>query len=318
MEQLQQQLSQRNEGNPANQQHPPEERILTLTWRDGGMAPFLISSGAVVDGNVAYFVHYNGKVCSYNSTTTKWSKLRRYPYEDCSLAVINGQLTGIGGCDNVNFTCTNKLLSLRDGLFRGHWSDVFPPMPTKRHGTTAVASEEHLIVAGGTTGLHHADNLNTVEVMNLKTLVWSTVASLSHPYNIASSAICGDRLYILGGLDDKDMTKSVLTCSLTELLQSSSSIAVWHRVADAPAYHSTCTAVNGELLAVGGYENNKATSAVHKYNSTTNSWDLINNMPTARYRSLVAVLPTNEMIVVGGWIILDVTTVTDIVEFASF
>ena len=320
VEHLQQQLSQRNEGNPANQQHPPEERILTLTWRDGGMAPFSISSGAVVDGNVAYFVHYNGKVCSYNSTTTKWSKLRRYPYEDCSLAVINGQLTGIGGCDNVNFTCTNKLLSLRDGLFRGRWSDVFPPMPTKRHGTTTVASEEHLIVAGGTTGPHRADNLNTVEVMNSKTLLWSTVASLPHLYNLASSTSCGDHLYILGGLDDKDMTKSVLTCSLTELLQSSSSSSssVWHRVADAPAYYSTCAAVNGELLAVGGYENSKATSAVHKYNPTTNSWDLINNMPTARYRCLVAVLPTNEMIVVGGWIIFDVTTVTDIVEFASF
>ena len=318
VEHLQQQLSQRNERNPANQQYPPKERILTLTWRNGGTAPFLISSGAVVDGNVAYFVHYNGKVCSYNSTTTKWSKLRRYPYEYCSLAVINGQLTGIGGCCNV--TSTNKLLSLRDGLFHGHWSAVFPRMPTRRHGTTAVVSEEHLIVAGGTTGSYRENNLNTVEVMNSKTLVWSTVASLPHPYNLASSTICGDHLYILGGLDDKDKIKLVVTCSLTELLQSPSSpsTAVWHRVADAPAYYSICAVVNGELLAVGGYENNKATSAVHKYNPTTNSWDLINNMPTARYKSLVAVLPTNEMIVVGGWVILDVTTVTDIVEFANF
>ena len=50
---------------------------------------------------------------------------------------------------------------------------------------------------------------------------------------------------MLGGMDDKDNTTSVLTCSLTELVQSSSS--VWHRVADAPAYHSTCAAVNGQI-----------------------------------------------------------------------
>ena len=108
---------------------------------------------------------------------------------------------------------------------------------------------------------------------------------------------------MLGGWDDKGMkTKSVLTCSLTELLQSSSSSSsIWHRVADAPANYSTCAAVNGELLAVGGCDKHlNLIAAIHKYNPTINSWDLISNMPTARYWSLVAVLPTNEMMVVGG------------------
>ena len=106
---------------------------------------------------------------------------------------------------------------------------------------------------------------------------------------------------MLGGEDNKGKTKSLLTCSLTELLQSSSSSSIWHRVADAPAYHSTCAAVNGELLAVGGNDkDDNPSSAIHKYNPTTNSWDLISNMPTARYEYLVAVLSTNEMMVVGG------------------
>ena len=126
------------------------------------------------------------------------------------------------------------------------------------------------------------------------------MASLPHPHDYASGIICGDQLYILGGKDDEGITKSVLTCSLIELLQSSSS-SIWYRVADAPAYCSTCAAVNGELLVVGGHdENDEPKAAIHKYNPTTNSWDLISNMPTARYRSLIAVLPTNEMMVVGG------------------
>jgi N-acetylneuraminic acid mutarotase len=172
-------------------------------------------------------------------------------------------------------------------------------MPTKRRGTTAVTSKEHLIVAGGTIEIV---GLNTIEVMDTKSLVWSKVASLPHPYSNASTIICGDQLYMLGGFDNKDKTKSVLTCSLTELLQSSpSSSSIWHRVADAPAYYSTCAAVNGELLAVGGCDKDETpSSAIHKYNPTTNSWDLISNMPTARYDCLVAVLPTNEVMVVGG------------------
>ena len=279
--------------------HPHRIKKMTMNWRDGGKAPFKMSEGvAVVNGSVAYFMNDCGEVFSYNSTSRNWSQLPKCPYVYSSLAVISGQLTAIGGCKdafNVD-TYTGKLFSLY-----GSWKNVFPPMPTKRRSTTVVASKEHLVAAGGLTGpFSHI----TVEVMDMDTLVWSTVASLPHSYRRASGTICGDQLYMLGGIDDHNVTKSVLTCSLTELLQSSSSSSsIWHRVADAPAYWSTCAAVNGGLLAVGGRdEDNRLISAIHKYNPATNSWDLISNMPTAKSRSLIAVLPTNEIILVGGGI----------------
>ena len=87
---------------------------------------------------------------------------------------------------------------------------------------------------------------------------------------------------MLGGANNKDRTKSVpdlLTDRTTTII-----IIIWHRVADAPAYYSTCAGVNGELLAVGGRDKDaktfKPSSTIHKYNPTTNSWDLISNMPT--------------------------------------
>ena len=316
VKQLQEQLSQQIQITSSHQPRPPKELKVTLNQRDGGKAPIEMSRGAaVVDRGVAYFVNWSGEACSYNSTNKKWSKLPEYPYQLGSLAIVNHQLTGIGGCVDVyqKQTYTNKLLSLR-----GSWSYVFPPMPTKRRNTTAITSKKHLIVAGGATGPDLDENVNTVEVMDTKTLVWSTVASLPHPYNRSSATICGDHLYMLGGVDDKDKTKSVLTCSLTELLQSSSSSSsVWHRVADVPAYRSTGAAVNGQLLAVGGcHEDLKATAAIHEYNPTTNSWGHISNMPTARLRCLVAVLPTNEIMIVGGWISLGRNS--DKVEIADF
>ena len=300
VEQLQQQLSQQIQTNQDHKPHTPQEGKVTLNWRDGGKAPCEMSRGAaVVDRGVVYFMHCIGQACSYNLTSKKWSVLPKCPSINSSLAVVNGQLTAIGGCKDWSkkHTYTNKLLSLR-----GSWSDVFPPMPTKRCSTTALISNEHLIVAGGTTGKYTTDSINTVEVMDIKTLVWSTVASLPHPYHFASATICGDHLYMLGGNDDKDKTKSVLTCSLTELLQSSSSsLSVWYRVADAPAYYSTCAAVNGQLLAVGGGdEYDGATTVIHKYNQRTNTWDHISDTPSAKYFCHVAILPTNEMMAVGG------------------
>ena len=236
-----------------------------------------------MDGHAAYFMNWNGEVCSYDISGKKWSKLPRCPYKHSSLAIINGQLMSVGGCKDLfgKDTHTNKLLCLPG------YKEIFPAMPTKRRGTTVVTSKERLIVAGGAIRRSDADKVNTVEVMDTISLVWSTVASLPHPYLRALATICGDQLYMLGGWDDKDSTKSVLTCSLTELLQSSpSSPSIWHRVADAPAYNSTCAAVNRELLAVGACDKGKymesPSSAIYKYNLTTNSWDLISNMPTAR------------------------------------
>jgi hypothetical protein len=300
----------------AHKPHPYRVKKVTINWRDGGKAPFKMSRGAaVVDGDVVYFMKYDGEVCSYNISSRKWIKLPKYLNKYSSLAVVNDQLTAIGGCKQYynEYTYTNKLLSLAG------YKEVFPAMPTKKWGTTAVTSKEHLIVAGGTIGSSDADVSNTVALMDTKSLVWSTVASLPHPYSIASVAVCGDQLYMLGGADDKGKTKSVLTCSLTELLQSSSSSSsIWHRVADAPAYNSTCVAINGELLAIGGCDKEwKPSSAIHKFNPTTNSWDLISNMPTARFKCLVAVLPTNEMMVVGGNVVYGGNS-SDKTEIASF
>ena len=55
-----------------------------------------------------------------------------------------------------------------------------------------------LIVAGG----RGQDDimLKTVEVMNTETLQWSTAANLLEPQENASLSVCGDYLYMLGGL----------------------------------------------------------------------------------------------------------------------
>ena len=92
---------------------------------------------AVVDGDMAYFMNWSGKVCSYNVSSKKWSQLPDSPYKRSSLAVINHQLTAIGGYEEVDNTdtYTDKLLSLPD------YKEVFPAMPTKRRATTAVTSK---------------------------------------------------------------------------------------------------------------------------------------------------------------------------------
>ena len=176
----------------------------------------------------------------------------------------------------------------------------FPPMPTNRWKTAVVTTKQYLVVAGGKK--EKVSQLNTVEIMDIENIEWSTVASLPHPYSEASAAICGEHIYMLGGFDDTGKTKSVLTCSLTDLLRCKrSTVIVWSRVADVPTTRSTCAVISGHLLAIGGLDaQNRKASTVYEYSTTTGSWNLISNMPTPQYNRLVAVLLTNEMIVVGG------------------
>ena len=150
------------------------------------------------------------------------------------------------------------------------------------------------------------------------------------PFQWGISYNLWDRLYLLGGNDTKAMTKSLLTCSVPDLLSVppleeqlkrdlslTDQHQVWQVVADVPVYRSTCTTINGQLLAVGGYDSSHgATNAVYRYNPTSNSWEVISHMPTARYWCLVAVLPSSELMVVGGRTGSSMTGL-DAVEIAS-
>jgi hypothetical protein len=292
---------------------PPTRQLKLGVWKDGGIAPHVLARGAaVVEGNMAYFIHHD-RVCSYDSLLRKWSKLPNFPYKNSSLAIVKGLLTAIGG--NKNGAPGNKLFTIPNDKSK-KWVEQFPPMLTKRSHTAAVTTKECLVVAGGKSG---SNPLDAVEAMDIQSLVWTTVASVPYPYAWASAAICGEQLYVLGGFKEGDaVTKSVLTCSLIKLLQSRSEIlpdSVWYRIADIPVYQSTCAAVNGELVAVGGRDaEGMTTSSVYNYNTTTNSWNVVSNMPTARTYCLVAVLPTNEMIVVGGFTTRAYSSLVDKVE----
>ena len=168
-----------------------------------------------------------------------------------------------------------------------------------------------MLVAGGegerNTKLRKGDVnkytvLTTVEVMDTDTRQWSTASSLPQPTSDATVTICGDRVYLVGGKNqDRQRTELVFTCYLNALLQSQSSHSVWNTVTDIAVKRTTCVTLNGQLLAVGGEDaHKKDTNNIYSYNTETSSWDVISHMPTPRCWCLVAVLPGNKLMVVGG------------------
>jgi N-acetylneuraminic acid mutarotase len=188
-------------------------------------------------------------------------------------------------------------------------------MPTKRYSASILCTGTILIVAGGDD--EKDEPLKIVEVLNTETQEWYTAADLPQPLAQSSIARCGDLLYLLGGFNDEDATNSVYSCSLISLLFSTGSTSLggcpvsiltrsingspWNRVADLPVKYSNAVSLHGRLLIIGGWDSEgKRTTAVHMYQPTTDSWEVICHMTTPRTQCLSAVLPDNQLMVVGG------------------
>ena len=294
---------------------------LKLTWRQGKSAPENMRSfygAAVALGNIAYFSAFKN-VYSFE-LPDKWTKLQQCPYQLFGLAVINEQLTAIGGLNKPRHT-TNILLSLKHGQSRSEWEQFLPPMPTARVCPASIATPTHLIVVGGGTSTSlYSGFLSTVEVMDIETLQWSTASGLPQVIDYPKMTLCDEHLYL------SDNNNTLFSCSMEELLQSSKepvstdSInggSVWTRLTNIPVRKtSSLVTLGGRVLAITSKDCNcRLTGAIHCYNKATNSWSIIGKMPTPRYCVLSAVLPTNKLVVVGGSIIIiDNCTYTEIGE----
>ena len=247
------------------------------------------------------YVSREERVFAFSVSEDKWTELEPSRYDDFCMAVVHDKLTTIGGYDSKD-KGVNYLLCLTEGT---KWEELLPSMSTKRVGAAAVTTPNHLVVAGGrSNGSLSSDVLHGVEVLDLDSCQWFSASSSPQAFQYPHMTLCDGRVYLS---DDA----TVFSCSVEELLKSckpastssSADDSVWTRLANIPVPHcASLTTLRGQVLAVGGKDayGCTPTGAIHQYDRSTNSWSVIREMPTPRSHSLVAVLPSNELIVVGG------------------
>ena len=256
---------------------------IKLTWREGEKAPckMSISYRAAVDDSTLY-VRVTRRMFSYTISTARWSQLLNSPVEFFPSVVVKNLLTLIGGNLHCN-TLTNQLYSLTGESNDRRWTEEFPPMPTKRQGTTALCTGTALVVAGGRD--RNMSTLRTVEVLNTETLQWSTAADLPQPLVFAPAMVCCDHIHILDEFTMYTCSKSIFPSIpeqksvLTRLWNRR--VEVWKKIAAPPVTETTCVSIHGQLLAVGGKNSDmEPTTAIHLYNRTANSWEVVSHMRT--------------------------------------
>ena len=293
---------------PRSKEQSISRTSIKLTWREGEKAPCRMCNYhyAAVDGSTLYIRTLDRVVYAYSNSTSSWSRFPKSPTNSCPSVIINDLLTLVGGYNTDSGILTKQLFSLTDGR---RWTTEFPPMPTKRWGSTALCTGTHLIVAGGKT--EQDSELKTVEIMNTATKQWSTAADLPQPTSFAPAAVCGDIFYIFG-------KSNMYKCSVNALIQSDKSFGSflrnrWKKVAAPQIKETTCISIHGRLLAIGGEDSDKEpTTAVHMYNRATDSWEVISHMGTPRCKCIAAIFPDNQLMVVGGYTINGETDSTEL------
>ena len=308
---LKKQLSQR-------EKTTPKFAGFKLKWRNGKSAPCKMNrwSDAAIDGSTVYIRNSNTReIYAYDATNDEWTKLPDCVTFNCPIVFVDRWLTTVGG--NVHGKALNELFSLT-GECSGtrKWDKIFPPMPTKRQNVTVLCTEDVLIVAGGSDGRMSS----TVEVMDTRSLQWSTATDLPEPLEMASACTCDDKVYILGAYSSESafscrLESLLLSCQLEAYLESTPSI--WSKVAKLPVSRSTCESVCGQLLAIGGKEGRKPTSSIYMYDSAADTWTITDMTTTARYDCFSAVISKDQLLVVIGGFVDDLYSQSDMVELAQ-
>lgn len=187
---------------------------------------------------------------------------------------------------------TNQLWVLDE---QHHWTQPLPPMAIKRLQASAVSVGDHLIVAGG----QGVGPLDAVEVYDGHQ--WREAQSLPIAQSWMKSVLHEGKWYLDGGAQAEEDCKIYYT-SLESLIATTHSegdkqSSVWKELPGSPLLWSTPAVFKNQLISVAGYYS----SAIHAYfPSNMSAWVHVGDLPVACYSTCTLVLPTGELLVIGG------------------
>ena len=243
----------------------------------------------------------NASLYMYTPTTDTWSRINT-PVYFYALITYRSQLVLVGGKEyageGIDGLVTNKLWTLTED---GQWSsETLPPMSAKRCRTSAVEFADNILVAGGADGKQKATAM--VEVYDGHQ--WAKAQCLPKPLFVSTSAVFNGNWYLMGGCEKQ---KGVHYATLDSLVASCQPNEVplpslWKRLPDLPYGSSSAAVFGNRLVAVGGSGDSfdNTIPSILAYSSHTQSWVHVWDLPFVLSSTCTAVLPTGELMMIGG------------------
>ena len=255
----------------------------------------MMRGSAATDGRFVYItLAGSASFYQYECSTEKWMELPSCPYFNSGLAIIDSELTTVGGGVRAGHH-TNRLFTLR----QRKWVEVYPPMNTA-HSRPAVVSTsdgDYLIVIGSDYAA-----TATVELLQVKSKRWYKLTDLPQPLPRPSATICGDQLHVIG------IGGGGYSCSLQSLPSNDRPITSpltlsWKPLPTLPVIGSTAATLCGQLVLIGGSQGGSTVNSIHQL--VEGQWVEIGSMTGGRWQCQAVSPSPDRFLIVGGWGALD-------------
>ncbi len=216
-------------------------------------------------------------------------------------AVFDNRLYLFGGY--TDFSAINSTRSDYYDPATNTWNTRAAMLSGVSHGGTATVGRNVYIAGGYTGGPGGSQTFATsqVQVYNVDTNTWSTIASLPQPRGGGAMAAVGNVLYFFGGADLSRTDRSEHWA-----FDITNPGAGWVAKAAIPTArtHLGAVSLNGKVYAVGGQQNQDAAeapqAALQVYDPATNTWSSLASMPFGRSHIASATIVVNNRIVTLG------------------
>ena len=279
-------------------------------------APFEMARGsATTDGQFAYFTpQKSNSLYRYQWNTEKWDELPSSPYHDSGLAIIDGELTTVGGENESHHT--RKLFTLRKYI----WIEQYPSMNIARSKAAVVCSSDrkYVLVIGGYGGFGNRKT-TAVELFHVNNGKWYELCDLPGPVHQPSATICGNRLYVIGGYDDgySFSLKFLLhepSSDESIISQSSLQNMTWKPLPVLEEIDATVATVCEQVVAIGGMDCELALPVNCIYQLRNEQWVHIGSLCSYRGFCFVVSPSPDKAMIVGGITDLEYPLPSDFVE----
>ena len=233
----------------------------------------------------------------YSTTDDAWYTLPPAPVRWFGVGELNGQLVIVGGKTRQD-DVTGKVHTLNSSTQK--WVESIAPMPTARYRPAVLSLPSFLTVVGGRD--QHNTNMSDVEIFMPHTSQWhKTTSPVPSPLYDMTTTVINNKCFIA----EYYSTKVYQLCvSLQQITTDSTNtpqvITEWTNLCDLP--HDGCGlgSINRCLLAVGGGGWRNPITTILGFSPITNTWKTVGELPEPRRVCTTVLLPTGELLVMGG------------------
>ncbi|CAF1034358.1 unnamed protein product [Adineta steineri] len=251
----------------------------------------ILSNGKVLVTGGLGNIYYLNSAELYDSSTGTWTttgNITNARSGHTASILSNGKVLVTAGFGPTGYLNSAELYDPSTGT----WTTTGNMTNARYYHTASVLSNGKVLVTGGLNSNSITGTLNSAELYDPSTGIWTTTSNMTHTrYWHTASILSNGTVIVAGGRDGISFT-----LNSAELYDSST--GTWlttGNMTNGRAGHTASILSNGKVLVTGGGSN-----SAELYDPATDTWTTTSNLNNARVYHTASAITNGRVLVTGG------------------